>query len=340
MLIKRDDLDMKPTPLVSIGLFVYNGESFLEDAVCSILSQTFRNFELIISDNASTDRTREIAQAYARRDRRIRYYRNEKNMGGGWNARRVCELATGKYFRWATADDMLEPDLLRQCVQALEGDPACVVAYPKTKIVDEQGNLIEYHISPVKPDSPDPVVRLGEFLKDHFCFEIFGLMRMSVLRQVPPMGSFVNGDGILLAQLAVRGRFCECPEYLFISRRHSGQSVRTLPVRLKRPGFRLTRRNTTLPGPEWWDPAKARSPTFPEFRQLRELILLIYNAPLSLGQKLRCQWLVLSWTKRHFRRLAKDLLIAVDLILYNVQVRKTVAADSRRAAVTGREAPP
>jgi glycosyltransferase involved in cell wall biosynthesis len=315
-----------------VGLFVYNGEPFFEQAIRSILSQTFTDFELIISDNASTDRTGEIAQAYAGRDRRIRYYRNEKNMGGGWNARRVCELATGKYFRWAAADDMLEPDLLRQCVEALESDPARVVAYPRTKIVDERGNLVEYHVSPVKPDSPDPVVRLGEFMKDHLCFEIFGLMRMSVLRQVPPMGSFVNGDGILLAQLAVRGRFFECPEYLFISRRHRSQSVRTLPVRLKRPRFRLTRRNTTLPGPEWWDPAKARSLTFPEFRQLREILLLIYNAPLSLHQKLRCHWLLLSWAKRHFRRLMKDLVIAADLILYNLQVRRTLAAGVKQAA--------
>jgi glycosyltransferase involved in cell wall biosynthesis len=333
-------MDMKSTPLVTIGLFVYNGESFLEDAIRSILGQTFTNFELIISDNASTDRTGEILQAYAWRDGRIRYYRNEKNMGGGWNARRVCELATGKYFRWATADDMLEPDLLRQCVEVLESDPACVVAYPRTKIVDEQGNFIQYHVSPVKPDSQDPVIRLGEFMKDHFCFEIFGLMRMSVLRQVPPMGSFVNADGILLSQLAVRGRFFECPEYLFISRRHAGQSVRTLPARLKRPGFRLTRRNTTLPGPEWWDPAKARSLTFPEFRQLREFFLLIRNAPLSIGQKLRCHWLLLSWSKRHFRRLVKDLLIAVDLILYNLQARTTFAAASRRAAVPDRKVPP
>ena len=83
------------TPLVSIGPFVYNGERFIEDALNSILNQTFTDFELIISDNASTDRTSEIAEAYAKRDTRIRYYRSEKSMDAGWNARRVYELATG-----------------------------------------------------------------------------------------------------------------------------------------------------------------------------------------------------------------------------------------------------
>ena len=89
---------MHPTPLLSVGLFVYNGERFLEETLDSILSQTFTDFELIISDNASTDRTGEISEAYVRRDDRIRYYRGEKNMGAGWNVRRVYELATGKYF--------------------------------------------------------------------------------------------------------------------------------------------------------------------------------------------------------------------------------------------------
>src|SRR6516225_12243640 len=103
---------MYSIPLVSIGLFVYNGERFLEEALRSILNQTFTDFELIISDNASTDRTGEIAEAYAKRDDRIRYYRNEKNMGAGWNMRRVYGLAIGKYFKQAAADDILEPEFL------------------------------------------------------------------------------------------------------------------------------------------------------------------------------------------------------------------------------------
>src|SRR5260370_42275271 len=127
---------MQSTPLLSIGLFVYNGERFLEETLDSILNQTFTNFELIISDNASTDRTAEVSQAYARRDSRIRYYRGEKNMGAGWNTRRVYELATAKYFKWAAADDILEPEFLRRCGLGLEGDVGCVVGYGRTKKVD------------------------------------------------------------------------------------------------------------------------------------------------------------------------------------------------------------
>jgi glycosyltransferase involved in cell wall biosynthesis len=87
-------------PRVSIGLPVFNGEKYLAEALDSILSQTYRDFKLIISDNASTDRTEQICREYAAKDRRIRYYRNEKNIGAPKNFNRVFELSSGKYFRW------------------------------------------------------------------------------------------------------------------------------------------------------------------------------------------------------------------------------------------------
>jgi glycosyltransferase involved in cell wall biosynthesis len=315
---------MDSTPLVSIGLFVYNGQRFLRKSLDSILNQTFTDFELIISDNAPTDRTGEIAEAYAKRDHRIRYHRSEKNMGPGWNIRRVYELATAKYFKWAAADDVLEPEFLRRCVEILESDHDCVVAYAKTKEVDENGIVIKNYVTPIKADSNDPVSRFREMiLTDHNCHQIFGMMRMSALRQLPPQGIYVNGDRVLLARISLLGRFCEVSEHLFISRRHSGQSVEKLPVRLTTPRFRLTKRYGTLPCTEWWDPAKTRSLTFPEFRQVLEYFLSIYRAPLDAGQKLRCYSLLLPWVEVHFSYMLGDLIIAVDQLLYNLQSGKT-----------------
>jgi FkbM family methyltransferase len=324
-------------PLVSVGLYVYNGERFLEEGLRSILNQTFTDFELIISDNASTDRTGEIAEAYAKRDHRIRYHRSEKNMGAGWNMRRVYELAMAKYFKWAAVDDLLEPDFLRRCVEVLESDPDCVVAYANTKEVDESRNYIRNYSSsrvrwrrrssgafvmPMKSDSSDPVERFRGLMMTggDMCYQVFGVMRMSALRQLPPHGSYVNADGVLLARMSLLGRFHEIPEYLFISRRHSKQSMATLPVRLtQQRRFRLTNQCCTLPCPEWWDPAKTRALTFPEFRRLLEYCLSIYRAPLGAGQKLRCYAILLLWTKMYFRLMLRDLLIAADQMLYNVQ---------------------
>jgi glycosyltransferase involved in cell wall biosynthesis len=281
------------------------------------------DFELIISDNASTDRTGEIAEAYAERDDRIRYYRSEKNMGPGWNVRRVYELATGEYFKQAAADDLLEPDFLQRCIEVLESDPDCVVAYARTREIDENGTFIKNYVAPMRTDYSDPVARFCGMLMTggYMCYQIFGVMRMSALRQIPPQGSYVDADGVLLARMSLLGRFYEVPEHLFISRRHIGQSSTILPARLKQPRrFRLTNRHGWLPGPEWWDPSKARALTFPEFRLLLEYYLSIYRAPLRAGQKLRCYLLLLPWIKMHFRSMIKDLVIAADQALYNLQV--------------------
>jgi hypothetical protein len=120
--------------------------------------------------------------------------------------------------------------------------------------------------------------------------------------------------------MSLLGRFYEVPEHLFVSRHHSGQSSAVLPVRITQPRLRLTNRYSTLPCPEWWDPTKTRALTFPEFRQLLEYFLSIYRARLSAGQKLRCYFMLLPWIKIHFRYLLKDLLIAADQVLYNLQV--------------------
>jgi glycosyltransferase involved in cell wall biosynthesis len=323
---------MNSTPLLSVGLFVYNGEYFLEETLRSILNQRFTDFELIISDNASTDRTGEIAKAYAKGDNRIRYHRSERNMGAGWNIRRVYELATGKYFKQAAVDDLLEPDFLLRCVEVLERDPGCVLAYASTKEVDENGTFIKNYVTPMKADSNDPVTRFREMLLvSSWCYQIFGVMRMSALRQLPPQGSYVSSDRVLLARLSLLGRFYEVPERLFISRHHSGQSTRTLPVRLQRPRpFRLTNRYPSLPCPEWWDPTKTRALTFPEFRKLVEYFLSIYRAPLGAGQKLRCYSMLLPWIKIHFKHMLKDLLIAADQVLYNLQIANTTSVDASR----------
>jgi len=313
------------TPLVSVGLFVYNGERFIEESLRSILNQTFSDFELIISDNASTDRTGEIAETYAQRDDRIRYYRAEKNMGAGWNARRVFELATGKYFKQAAVDDLLEPDFLRRCVEILESDPGCVVAYTSTKEVDENGNFIQNYVTPMHLDVDDPVARFRQMLLiPCWCYEIYGVMRRSALQQIPPLGSYVNGDAVLLTRMSLLGRLYEISEPLFISRHHSGQSTKTLPVRVQQTRrIRLTNRYPSLPSPEWWGPAKTRALTFPEFRLLLEYFMSIYRSPLGAGQKLRCYSMLLPWIKIHFKHMLKDLLIAADQVLYNLQVTST-----------------
>lgn len=321
---------MPSTPLLSIGLFVYNGESFIRKALDSLVGQTFRDFELIISDNASTDRTAEICLEYAARDPRIQFFQAQKNMGAGWNVRRVYFLAQGKYFKWAACDDVCEPTFLEQCVAALERDPEVVVAHSKTRVVDEQGRFLEDYEWPLATDSPRPLTRFRDLLlNDHMCYQIFGVMRMEALKKLPPQGSYVNSDGVLLAQMGLLGKFFEAPERLFISTRHLGQSSKTLPVRIKvkKRRFRLTNRHGTLPSPEWWDPTQTKAVTFPEWRQLKEYFLSVWNAPLGATERTGGFLLLGPWILKHFRRMMKDLLIAADQVLYNVQMSRMSATE-------------
>ena len=128
-------------PKISIGLPVYNGETYLREAIDSILRQDYADFELIISDNASTDATKNICREYAANDCRVRYYQNETNIGASGNYNRLVNLARGKYFKWATHDDVHLPGFLKRCIEVIEQAPATVaLVAPKAEIIDENGN--------------------------------------------------------------------------------------------------------------------------------------------------------------------------------------------------------
>jgi glycosyltransferase involved in cell wall biosynthesis len=298
---------------------VYNGESFLRDALESLLGQTFGDFELIISNNASTDRTEEICRTYAAGDSRIRYYRNDKNLGGGWNHNRVLELAKAQYFKWATHDDLCAPTFLEACVTALDQDHTAVLSHPRTQFIDESGSCVANYELELDTESSVVSQRFRDLVMSyHQCYQIYGVIRRSVLEKTGPMGNFVHGDGILLAHIALFGTYHKIPECLFYSRRHPGQSSRTLPSRLRTRRFRLTNRVNGLPCAEWWDPSKKRKLAFPQWRQLTEYCRCIRNSPLSLRDRASCYAVLARWSGRDRRRYVKDILIAADQLLDNL----------------------
>ncbi len=105
---------MVSDPKVSIGLPVYNGEDLLPETLDSILAQTFDDFEVVISDNASTDGTPEICRAYSRSDERIRFERANSGISIPNNFKRAFRLSRGRYFKWHAHDDVLDPEFLTQ----------------------------------------------------------------------------------------------------------------------------------------------------------------------------------------------------------------------------------
>ena len=134
-------------PRVTVGVPVFNGESFLAETLDSLLNQTFSDFEIVISDNASTDRTEEICRAYAARDPRIRYYRSDANRGAAWNHNRVFELARGEYFKWNSADDLCAPEFLARCVAALDEDASAIMVCSNVLVSDDYGEAVRTEAS-------------------------------------------------------------------------------------------------------------------------------------------------------------------------------------------------
>ena len=179
----------------------------MTEAIDSILNQTYTDFELILSDNASSDRTEEMARAYAASDPRIRYHRNPENIGGANNGNFTFTLARGKYFRWAADDDICAPRLLEKCVAVLEEHPEVVLCYTMITEIDENG--VPYKTMALNRGLAErPSERFGNLLqKDHMCETTYGLIRSSVMRRTRLQQNYTDSDRTLLAELAYMGHF-------------------------------------------------------------------------------------------------------------------------------------
>ena len=202
-------------PRISIGMPVYNEGCFIRKSLDAILCQTVKDFELIISDNASTDGTADIYREYAARDHRIHYYRSETNIGSMANFNRTFELSNSEYFFWASGHDLRHRTFISQCVEILENDESVVLCYPQSKWLkydDTLGEVIHSHVE---------TRGLGRFLKFNvvlwglqYGYPIYGIMRSSALKKTGLIGTTIGADIVLLAELSFYGAFAEVSEPL------------------------------------------------------------------------------------------------------------------------------
>jgi glycosyltransferase involved in cell wall biosynthesis len=218
---------MSARPRISVTLPVFNGERYIAQAIRSILDQTYRDFKLIISDNASTDATEEICRAFEAQDPRVRYIRQPRNIGASPNFNICYELASGEYFKWAAHDDYVDPEYLRACIKALDANPDAVLCQSLVRLIDNQDRLIEVN-RPVAPEaaSPRPSARFAARMRNPRCLEIWGVIRRKALRESVLIGSYVGMDRALLLELALRGRFVLIDQPLFTNRDHPERATR------------------------------------------------------------------------------------------------------------------
>jgi glycosyltransferase involved in cell wall biosynthesis len=273
-------------PLVGIGLPVYNGARYLEAALDSIVAQSLTDFELVICDNASTDGTEAICRRYAARDGRIRYYRNAANIGGDPNFNLVFDLSRGKYFKFVPHDDVMEPDYLAACVDALDENPDAVVCQTQLRFIDQAGQDLGICSSNLyRGQSPRPSQRFTDaVLTPHNCYDMMGVCRRSMLDRAAPMQSFHGADRTRVAELAVLGRFLHLPRPLL--------KVRDHPERYSRadPSARSA----------WHDPRLAGKRSVPTWRLYRNYTSLLRYPELQGAERLTAltalaRWWFVNW---------------------------------------------
>jgi len=282
---------------------VFNGEKYIQDTLDSILTQTFTDFELIISDNASTDKTSQICGEYAKRDSRIIYFRSEKNNGAAWNSNNVFRLSSGFYFKWSSHDDLHEPDYLMKCVHVLDNDPSIVLCHSKIGVIDQHGTKIGTKDYCANFDSNKPETRFSEILKKKPIFTIFGVIRRRVLKKTPLLGGYIGSDWNLLAELSLAGRIFEIPEYLFFRRDHEqAYTNRYYSKKIKIHDHRTE----SL----WWT-GNTKKPliTLPYWKNCVEFFRSVHRSSLKWSEKLSCYHEIGKWLTRGTGRhlLYKDL---------------------------------
>lgn len=269
-------MNERHTPRVSIGLPVYNGENFIADAIDGLLAQTFTDFELIITDNASSDRTEEICREYARRDSRIAYFRSEENQGAAKNFNNAFQLAHGEYFKWAAHDDSHKPEFIEKCVAVLDSDPSLVICFSRTEFIDQDGVSLGEYKPPIDflTASRRELFRLYA-VSGHIPNEVFGLIRSSALRNSPLIGGYVGSDLVLLGVLALQGGFHMIDEILFIHREH-------------------TQRAAVVSGSEgftnWYDSSKSGRFAMPFWRRIFENTKSVIGSPIRFTDKFPYLW--------------------------------------------------
>ena len=288
----------KNAPKVSIGLPVFNGENYLREALDSLLSQSYTDFELIIADNASTDSTQDICKSYAQSDNRIHYYRNETNIGAAENYNKVLEYAHGTYFKWAAHDDVCSKDFLHECVNKLDEDKSVILCYSKEKAINEEGDPIDGYMNKYQKlrfySSKEPSERFRELsCAKHGCYQVFGLMRVSTLRLTGLMGTYIGADRVLLSELSMRGKFWESTSPIYY-RRHPSQYCA-----LKSEEARVA----------WYSSnTKKVVGTNIMARQFKEYIHSIKRANLSLSETIKCYGVMLLWLLKKRKRLKGEII--------------------------------
>jgi glycosyltransferase involved in cell wall biosynthesis len=288
--------------LISVGMPVYNGEPYLEQAIKCVLDQTYENFELIISDNASTDSTEEICRHFAKADKRIVYIRNKVNIGAARNYNQVFSHSKGQFFRWHNADDLCDPQIHELCLSVLMKKPDTILSYGKTQLIDQQGLNISSYEDNLNLQQDKASERFKAFFRQvGLTNVIYGLMRRSAVEKTQLMGNgtYYASDTNFMAELTLYGKFYELPQTLFFRRMHEKSSS-------------WDRRNDTIQQ-QFWN-GKDNAFVLAHWKKFIALLKAIRNAAMNRSEKFELYGFILRNMVQQRDQLMSDLFNEVKRI--------------------------
>ncbi|MDW3221073.1 MAG: glycosyltransferase family 2 protein [Acidimicrobiales bacterium] len=271
-------------PTVSIGVPLWNAEDYVEEALASLLGQSRRPDEIVVSDNASTDKSLDIVRGIAAAEPSIRVIRQPENLGAAANFNILATESDGDLFAWLAADDVWAEDLLAGYVRAHQTEDIAV-AYGTSYYIDEEGARAGAPETAIWSDATNPVDRIADLLADpvrshfHVCHPVFGLCRRSLLLDTGLIRGFGGSDKALIFELALRGRLTQVPE-AFLRRRHPRSSVPANPDA-------VSRRN-------WFD-RRARGAPMPVARLAAALLAATVRAPIPARDRLTVARRLIAW---------------------------------------------
>jgi glycosyltransferase involved in cell wall biosynthesis len=269
-------------PRIVIGLPVYNGEKYLRYAIESILGQTFSDFRLLISDNASTDATSDICREYAKSDRRIVYHRQSKNIGGAANFNYVFQPESSPYFKWAAHDDIIKADFLRACVDRLDREPMLAIAHSRSYKIDEQGNKVGTYDRDLRMNGLRPRDRFWRVLWAGHFTEVFGVMRADLVAKTQLFRNYVGSDRNFLMDMLLQGDLGYVEEHLFCRR----DSADCLSHSISQ------NKNTRL---QWFGTNAQKMDRLVGLIKFKDYCASIVRMPIGLGDRLACLRMLAEW---------------------------------------------
>ncbi len=280
-------------PLVSVGMPVFNGGRYTERAIESLLAQSLGDFELIISDNASTDDTRALCERYARLDARVRYLRQPENIGAPRNYNVVVHEARGTFFKWSSASDEVAADCLAKCMATLRADSRAVLAFGRTRFIDEDGTLLDVYDGDFSVTGATPSERF-EFVCSHLVLNNAqsALIRLDALRRTALDRLYPHGDPVLMAELALQGRWHLLPDVLVY--RRTGRD-------------NFTPQRTLAEITRIYDPRRTRPMLLINWRRHWDYCTVALDAPIPWAERLRTVRYALAQATRDRRALWGDV---------------------------------